>query len=71
MSSLFMVEADQGALIDSARFTVDDGLSAARALASSVDADERFEFARAVVNQSDIWVVPPPSTLVSGNASVL
>ncbi len=50
MSSLFMVEADQGALIDSARFTVDDGLSAARALASSVDAGERFEFARAVVH---------------------
>ena len=45
-----MVEAEQGALIESARFTVDDGLSAARALASSVDADERFEFARAVVH---------------------
>ena len=37
MSPVFLVEAEQGALIDSARFIIDDGLSAARMLASSVD----------------------------------
>ena len=40
-------------------------------MASSVDVGERFELARAVVYQSDIWMVPPLATLVSGDASVL
>ena len=45
-----MVKAKQGMLIEPAHLTVDESLSAARALASSVEADERLEFARAVVH---------------------
>ncbi|MYK27898.1 MAG: N-6 DNA methylase [Gammaproteobacteria bacterium] len=45
-----MIEAEQRALIEPAPLSVDEGLSAARALASSVEADQRFEFARSVVH---------------------
>ena len=45
-----MVKANQGVLIKPAPVSVDEGLSAARALASSVEADQRFEFARSVVH---------------------
>lgn len=45
-----MIEAEQRALIEPAPLSVDEGLSAARALASSVEPDERLEFARAVTH---------------------
>ena len=45
-----MVKAEQSALIELPQLTVNEGLSAARALASSVEAEERLEFARSVVH---------------------
>ncbi|MDE0271898.1 MAG: N-6 DNA methylase [Gammaproteobacteria bacterium] len=45
-----MAEAEQSALIEPPPLSVDDHLSAARTLASSVEAAERLEFARSVVH---------------------
>ena len=45
-----MARAEQGVLIESVHLTVEECLSAARALASSTEADERLDFARSVVH---------------------
>ena len=45
-----MARAEQDAVIKSTHLTVDEGLSVARALASSLESDHRLEFARATVH---------------------